>query len=155
MGMNAGRHLASHGINIILYVTNADTPEVKQELALYKLTKNKVITTVSRLPQFADLIIVCLCEDSDNPPCYSDLADWTNNNKAPVLALDPPAIGAPGIITKFTLVPVLPLAHSPDNGKIYLCNLGFPAEVFYEVGIKYKSPFGSKFVIPLHLNDDV
>lgn len=155
MGINAARHLASHGVNTIVYAVNGNAMELQQELALYKLTKNKIISAVSKLPQLIDLIIVSLCEDTDNPACYTELADWTNSNKAVVLALDPPSSGTPGIVTKFSLVPVLPLAHSSENGKIYLCNLGFPTQIFYEVGIKYKSPFGSKFVIPLHLNDEV
>ncbi|KAJ8941921.1 hypothetical protein NQ318_013254 [Aromia moschata] len=73
---------------------------------------------------------------------------------APILALDPPPIGTPGINPKFSLLPVLPLPHTCNNGKLYLCNLGFPLDIFNEVGIKYKSPFGSKFVIPLHPKDD-
>ncbi|KAB0804038.1 hypothetical protein PPYR_01008 [Photinus pyralis] len=155
MGINAARHLASHGVNTIVYTVSVEAPEVQREIALYKLTKNKIISTASKLPQLVDLIILSLCEDTDNPLCHDDLAAWTNSNKAIVLALDPPSSGTPGIVTKFSLVPVLPLAHSTENGKIYLCNLGFPTQIFYEVGIKYKSPFGSKFVIPLHLNDDV
>ncbi|KAK4884341.1 hypothetical protein RN001_000612 [Aquatica leii] len=155
MGLNAARHLASHGVNTIVYLTSADCPEVQKELALYKLTKNKIITAVSKLPQLTDIIIVSLCEESDNPKRYPELAEWTNSNKAAVLALDPPATGTPNVVTRFSLVPVLPLAHATENGKIYLCNLGFPIQIFNEVGIKYKSPFGSKFVIPLHLNDDI
>ncbi|KAF5274365.1 hypothetical protein FQA39_LY07245 [Lamprigera yunnana] len=155
MGLNAARHLTSHGVNTVVYMTNADNPQVQKELSLYKLTKNRIITSVSKLPQLTDVILVALCEESDNPPCYQELVDWTNNNKAAVLALDPPISGTPGIITKFSIVPVLPLSHSSGNGKIYLCNLGFPIQIFEEVGIKYKSPFGSKFVIPLHLNSDI
>lgn len=125
------------------------------ELALYKMTTNKIITSITELPELTDLIMVALCEESDNLKLYSSLADWTKKNRASVLAIDPPAAGTPGMTAKFSLVPVLPLPHSVDNGKIYLCNLGFPIELFRNLKIQYKSPFGSKFVIPLHPNEDI
>lgn len=154
MGINTARQLSSQGVKTIVYTTSPETEILKNELSLYKLTKNKLITTVNNLPEIADLIVVALAEHSDKLMLYSSLTNWINNNRAPVLALDPPAVGTPGVQTKFSLVPVLPLAHSSENGKIYLCNLGFPIEIFSQVGIKYQSPFGPKFVIPLHANDE-
>ncbi|EFA06064.2 Enhancer of mRNA-decapping protein 3-like Protein [Tribolium castaneum] len=154
MGINAARQLASHGVHTIVYVVSSEVAVIKKELALYVLTKNPVIYSVTNLPNFADLIIVALCEDTESPKSYPDLCDWASRNRASILALDPPSVGIPGIAPKFSLLPVLPLPHSSKNGKLYLCNLGFPLEIFNEVGIKYKSPFGPKFVIPLHPKDD-
>lgn len=155
-GVNCARQLASHGVNTIVYLDPPPGPEeppsLKSELQLYKLTKNKLTTSTDHLPNSPDLIILALCDDTDEPICYTRISEWTNQNRAPVLALDPPAISTPGIVTKFSLVPVLPLSHSSENGKLYLCNLGFPIRIFKDVSIKYKSPFGSKFVIPLHPN---
>ena len=109
------------------------------------------------LPTVAvDLIVLALADElgsHSRQARYRAAAEWANGNRAPVLALDPPPAGTPGVDTKFSLVSVLPLAHSLDNGKLYLCNLAFPQQVFKEVGIKYSSPFGPKFVIPLHPND--
>lgn len=154
VGLNALRQLVSHGVNTVAYMSGLDlSEEVMKEYNLYKLTKNKYTSKVLDLPSTVDLIILALCEDTDNPPSYPLLSEWTNQNRAPVLALDPPSVGTPGISAKFSLVPVLPLSHSPDNGNIYLCNLGIPLKVFEDAGIKYKSPFGPKFVIPLHPND--
>lgn len=136
------------------FVTSPEHPLTKQELILYELTKNPLISEISKLPKAVDLIIVALCEESDNPYTYSELADWANSNRAPVLAIDPPACGTPGFLTKYSLIPVLPLPHSPENGRLYLCNLSFPVEIFNEVGIKYYSPFGQKAVIPLHPSED-
>nr|XP_022911862.1 enhancer of mRNA-decapping protein 3 [Onthophagus taurus] len=155
VGLNAARQLASHGVHTIVFVPNLDSGLIHKELELYKLTRNKVVTDVSQLPELTDLIIVSLCEESDNLKLYIALAEWTLKNKASVLAIDPPASGTPGIIAKYSLAPVLPLPHSTENGKIYLCNLGFPVDVFKHVDIMYRSPFGSKFVIPLHPNDGV
>ncbi|XP_018573409.1 enhancer of mRNA-decapping protein 3 [Anoplophora glabripennis] len=153
-GINAARHLASHGVRTIVFTVSMDAPVIKKELSLYMLTKNRVLNNVTDLPNVGDLIIAALCEDTENPKHYPLLSDWINKNKAPVLAVDPPTVGIPGITPKFSLLPALPLPHSSDNGKLYLCNLGFPVDVFNEVGIKYKSPFGPKFVIPLHPKDD-
>lgn len=136
------------------FVTSPEHPLTKQELILYELTKNPLITEISKLPTAVDLIIVALCEESDNPYTYSELAEWANSNRAPVLAIDPPACGTPGFLTKYSLIPVLPLPHSPENGRLYLCNLSFPVEIFNEVGIKYYSPFGQKSVIPLHPSEE-
>ncbi|KAI4466889.1 hypothetical protein MML48_2g00014118 [Holotrichia oblita] len=155
IGINAARQLASHGVNTIVYIISTESDDIITELALYKMTTNKIITSITELPELTDLIIVALCEESDNLKLYSSLADWTKKNRASVLAIDPPAAGTPGITAKFSLVPVLPLPHSVENGKIYLCNLGFPIELFRNLKIQYKSPFGSKFVIPLHPNEDI
>lgn len=154
IGINTARQLASHGINTVAFITAQEHPLTKQELILYELTKNKLVTTVSSLPKAVDLIIVALCEESDNPFTYSELADWANSNRAPVLAIDPPSCGTPGFLTKYSLIPVLPLPHSTENGRLYLCNLSFPLEIFNEVGINYYSPFGQKSVIPLHPAED-
>nr|CAD7447738.1 unnamed protein product [Timema bartmani] len=112
---------------------------------------------VTELPSISvDLIVSALLDSEGNgaeQPWYTSVAAWTNESRAAVLALDPPAGGTPGVDTKFSLLPILPLAHSLDSGKLYLCNLACPQQVFVQVGIKYTSPFGPKFVIPLHPND--
>ena len=75
-------------------------------------------------------------------PCYQE-------SRAPVLAVDPPPI-TPTLDIKMSLTWGLPLSHSPQSGKLYLVNLGIPKNIYKEVGIKFSSPFGAKFVIPLH-----
>nr|XP_036670617.1 enhancer of mRNA-decapping protein 3 [Drosophila suzukii] len=45
-------------------------------------------------------------------------------------------------------------AASTNNcGKLYLCNLGIPDKFYRDCGIKYKSPYGHKYVIPIHSKD--
>ncbi|KAH8319332.1 hypothetical protein KR067_004055 [Drosophila pandora] len=45
-------------------------------------------------------------------------------------------------------------ASSTNNcGKLYLCNLGIPDKFYRDCGIKYKSPYGHKYVIPIHSKD--
>ncbi|XP_030748209.1 enhancer of mRNA-decapping protein 3 [Sitophilus oryzae] len=152
-GANAARQLTSHGVRTVLYYVSSEATSIRKELALYSMTRNRTVTNIADLPQAVDLIICALCEDTETPMSYPLLAEWINKNKAPVLALDPPSCGIPGIFPKISLLPVLPLPHSPSNGKLYLTNLAFPVEIYHEVGIKYQSPFGSKNTIPLHPNE--
>ncbi|KAG8223806.1 hypothetical protein J437_LFUL001404 [Ladona fulva] len=194
-GINCARQLASHGVRTLVYIPDSQRiPSfVSAELALYRATRNSVVSNVKDLPSVAvDLIILALeghvaplmtpsssngghspssqrtftlpqawkqsassslsTMSLQNSSSFAPVAGWAHENRATVLALDPPASGT-GVGTKVSLAPVLPLSHSSDNGKIYLCNLGYPVGVFQEVGIKYKSPFGPKFVIPLYPND--
>ncbi|KAF3428787.1 hypothetical protein E2986_08665 [Frieseomelitta varia] len=151
-GVNCARQLSTHGIKTIVFVENSEDVFLLQELSLYKLTGNKVETKFKNLPSMVDLILVALC-DENSPRMITPIAKWANNNRAPILAIEPPATGTPGILSKCSLLGGLPLSHSVDNGKLYLCNLALPNEVYADVGITYRSPFGPKFVIPLHSNN--
>ncbi|KAJ3649026.1 hypothetical protein Zmor_020788 [Zophobas morio] len=135
MGINAARHLASHGVHTIVYIVSSEVAVIKKELSLYILTKNQVVYSVSNLPNFADLIIVALCEKYGESKSYPDLCDWATRNRAPILALDPPSVGIPGITPKFSLLPVLPLPHSSKNGKLYLCNLDSQLTFLLKLGL--------------------
>lgn len=151
-GVNCARQLSSHGVKTIVFVENSEDVFLLQELSLYKLTGNKVETKVKNLPTVVDLILVALC-DENSPRMITPIARWANSNRATILAIEPPATGTPGILSKFSLLGGLPLAHSLDNGRLYLCNLALPNKVYADVGITYRSPFGPKFVIPLHSNN--
>lgn len=150
-GVNCARQLSSHGVKTVVFIENSEDVSLLQELSLYKLTGNKVETKVKNLPSLVDLILVALSEEN-SPRTVTVVARWASTNRAPILAIEPPSAGTPGILSKFSLLGGLPLSHSADNGRLYLCNLALPNKVFSEVGITYGSPFGPKFVIPLHAN---
>ncbi|XP_033221963.1 enhancer of mRNA-decapping protein 3 isoform X2 [Belonocnema kinseyi] len=151
-GVNCARQLSSHGVKTVVYIENSEDVFLLQELSLYKLTGNKVESDVKRLPTVVDLIVVALCEENSSNTVKS-VTRWANNNRAPILAIEPPSCGTPGVLSKFSMLGALPLAHCADNGRLYLCNLALPNKVFSDVGITYRSPFGPKFVIPLHTNN--
>lgn len=151
-GVNCARQLSSHGVKTIVFIQNSEDVFLLQELSLYKLTNNKVESDVRNLPAVVDLIVMALCEEN-SPRTVTSVAKWANNNRAPILAIEPPSSGTPGVISKFSMLGALPLAHSPDNGRLYLLNLALPNKVYSDVGITYRSPFGPKFVIPLYTND--
>lgn len=68
------------------------------------------------------------------------------------MAIDPPVDGIRILSIKCSILPILPLENiSAGCGKLYLSNLAIPEKFYRDAGINYKSPFGHKFVIPLHL----
>lgn len=84
-----------------------------------------------------------------------------------MLAIDPPPCGIKDVAIKYSILPILPLIQDSINsaaaatensstnkcGKLYLCNLGIPDKFYRDCGIKYKSPYGHKYVIPIHSKD--
>ncbi|XP_056268620.1 enhancer of mRNA-decapping protein 3-like isoform X2 [Pseudoliparis swirei] len=157
-GVSCGRHLANHGVEVILFLPNFVKMQesVTGEVHLYTRTGNKQVASVKDLPTSpVDLVINCL-DCHENPMLreqswYQSAVDWANQNRAPVLSIDP-AIGGPHqtVEAKWTLSLGLPLPLAETESRVYLCDIGIPKLVFQEVGICYCSPFGCKFVIPLH-----
>lgn len=143
-----GRQLASHGLKIMLHIrttTNSDRPS--KELELFTDTGNDFCYNVEELTQ-SDLVILAVKKTE----LSKELTQWIAGNRSTVLAIDPPVEGIKNVIVKCSLLPILPVAGLQKNacGRLYLCNLGIPLKFYRDSGIKYKSPFGSKFVIPLH-----
>ncbi|XP_075713923.1 enhancer of mRNA-decapping protein 3 isoform X2 [Rhinoderma darwinii] len=157
-GISCGRHLANHDVDIILFLPNfvKMLEPVTNELNLFCRTEGKQVSNVKDLPNCpVDLVINCLdCHENAflrDQPWYRAAVDWANQNRAPVLNIDPPVTDQEqGIHAKWSLELGLPLALGEQAGRVYLCDIGIPQKVFREVGISYHSPFGCKFVIPLH-----
>lgn len=151
VGIITGRQLASHGLKVIIYVKmTLITERPSKELELYTATGNDFTFNVKELPP-SDLVILAV----NQPTLAPELTKWLKNQKCPLLAIDPPACGFKEFTVKCSLLPILPLegiqkTAGPSLGKRYLCNLSIPLKFFRDSGIKYSSPFGSKFVIPLH-----
>lgn len=147
IGLSTGRHLASQGLKVVVYINNTTkTNKPSKELELFAATGNEFTTSTKYLPS-ADLVILAV----HSIHLDSTLIKWINDNRAPVLAIDPPVCGIYDVSIKCSILPILPLDElSSDCGKLYLCNLGIPDRFFRDAGIKYKSPFGHKFIIPIH-----
>ncbi|XP_013965038.1 enhancer of mRNA-decapping protein 3 isoform X1 [Canis lupus baileyi] len=163
-GISCGRHLANHDVQVILFLPNfvKMLESITNELSLFSKTQGqqvsnlKVLFSPADLPTSpVDLVINCLdCPENAflrDQPWYKAAVAWANRNRAPVLSIDPPVHeGEQGIDAKWSLALGLPLPLGERAGRIYLCDIGLPQQVFQEVGISYHSPFGCKFVIPLH-----
>ncbi|KAM9410139.1 enhancer of mRNA-decapping protein 3-like isoform 2-T3 [Pholidichthys leucotaenia] len=157
-GISCARHLANHEVEVILFLPNFVKIQepVTSEVSLYSKTSGKQVVNVKDLPTTpVDLVINCL-GSHENPmlrehPWYQSAADWANQNRAPVLSIDPPVSEQPQAVEgKWTLSLGLPLPLADKDSRVYLCDIGIPKMVYQEVGISYHSPFGCKFVIPLH-----
>ncbi|XP_048825280.1 enhancer of mRNA-decapping protein 3-like [Brienomyrus brachyistius] len=157
-GIGCGRHLANHGVEVVLFLPNfvKMLEAVTVELALFGKTGGQQVSSVRDLPDGpVDLVVNCLdCHENAflrEQPWYRAAADWANQNRAPVLSIDPPVSGREQAVeAKWSLSLGLPLPLAESAGRVYLCDIGLPRQVFPEVGITYRSPFGCKFVIPLH-----
>lgn len=157
-GISCGRHLANHEVEVILFLPNflKMQESVISEISLYNRTSGKQVASVKDLPASpVDLVINCL-DCHENPLLreqlwYKSAADWANQNRAPVLSIDPAVSEQHQTVeAKWTLSLGLPLPLAKAESRVYLCDIGIPKLVFQEVGIRYHSPFGCKFVIPLH-----
>jgi enhancer of mRNA-decapping protein 3 len=151
VGLSTGRQLASHGVNVMVYVktstSHSDKPS--KELELYSATGNDFTGNVNDLLP-CDLVILSVTKMNQN----SQIIRYIQENRAPIMAIDPPVTGInPGeIVIKNAVVPILPLDDIHDKfGKIHLVNIGLAGKFFKDAGIKYFPVFGSKFMIPLHL----
>lgn len=157
-GISCGRHLANHDVQVILFLPNfvKMLESITTELALFSKTQGQQVSSLKDLPGSpVDLVINCLdCPENAflrDQPWYKAAVAWANENRAPVLSVDPPAGALDcGVDAKWSLALGLPLALGEHAGRVYLCDIGLPQQVFQEVGISYHSPFGCKFVIPLH-----
>ncbi|KAM7355309.1 enhancer of mRNA-decapping protein 3 [Cochliomyia hominivorax] len=148
VGASTGRQLASHGLKVLLYLEEDPNIEQKSiEISLFKATGNTVVYSANALPT-PDLVIL----STNTSNLSNDVKKWLSENRASILAIDPPTTGIPDVSIKYSILPILPLNGISSNncGKLYLCNLGIPDKYYRDAGIKYKSPFGHKFVIPIH-----
>ncbi|KAK3609112.1 hypothetical protein CHS0354_007790 [Potamilus streckersoni] len=156
-GLNCARQIANHNVKTVVVIPHLGHMEkiVEDELNLYKLCNRKTFTSAKdAITGAVDMIINCMdSHESDMPQqtWYKIHEEWANQNKAPVLTIDP-LINGTTVQAKWCLQLVLPLPLKGNNSQVYLCDLGFPKQVFLDAGIKYISPFSHKFVIPLHPN---
>ncbi|ALC42985.1 Edc3 [Drosophila busckii] len=165
IGCATGRHLASHGLTVFLYLGKSaafDEKNISSEISLFKATDSTIVHSLDALPT-TDLVIL-----SSNTYKLSDtVKKWISINRSSILAVDPPPSGIQDVGIKYSIFPILPLIQEQNNlnaeatlptatnicGKLYLCNLGIPVKFYRDCGIKYKSPYGHKDVIPIHSRD--
>lgn len=148
------RHLANHRVKVTLYFPNS-SHELQPQVNLFLASGGKLIKSHKDLPsQPVDMIIDAMVghENHQPTPWLPYAVSWANQNKAPVLSIDPcipnSKTDLPNI--KWAVAMGLPLIKSPTPGRLYLADLGIPHGVFRDVGIQYMSPFKDKFCIPLY-----
>ena len=85
-----------------------------------------------------------------------EVTAWASRQRCPVVALDPPGHDCPPQLilpSRALVVPMLPLIYTPKQGLAHLVKIPLPASLWTQLGISYKSPFRSKFMVTLHPSD--
>lgn len=151
IGLSCGRQLASHGVCVMVYVKTSTSMMDKssKELELYTASGNDFTGNVNDLLP-CDLVIMAVKNMNQN----SQIIRYIQENRAPIMAIDPPATGInPSEINiRYAVLPILPIDDIHNTcGKLHLVNLCISEKFFKDAGVKYFPVFGSKFMIPLHL----
>ncbi|KAL4658776.1 enhancer of mRNA-decapping protein 3-like [Arapaima gigas] len=140
-GISCSRHLANHEVEVVLFLPNfvKMLESITTELTLFSKTGGMQVSSVKDLPDSpVDLVINCLdCHENAflrDQPWYRAAADWANQNRAPVLSIDPPVSGQDQAVeAKWSLCLGLPLSLAEGAGRVYLCDIGLPQHVFQEL----------------------
>uniref|UniRef100_A0A5F5PQW4 Enhancer of mRNA-decapping protein 3 n=1 Tax=Equus caballus TaxID=9796 RepID=A0A5F5PQW4_HORSE len=147
-GISCGRHLANHDVQVILFLPNfvKMLESITNELSLFSKTQGQQVSSLKDLPTSpVDLVINCLdCPENAflrDQPWYKAAVAWANQNRAPVLSIDPPVHEVEqGIDAKWSLALGLPLPLGEHAGRIYLCDIGIPQQVFQERHPAHSAP---------------
>jgi NAD(P)H-hydrate epimerase len=162
-GICAARHLANRGaaVTLCLAAPLRLSSVTDWQYAFYRSTGGREIAA-SNLPASPALIVEALVGYSlTGAPrgVFEELILWTNEAKAQVLSLDIPSgvdastAAAPGSAVRATatLTLALPKAGlaSDRAGRLWLADIGIPAETYRRAGISFRWPSSPKFVVPL------
>ena len=180
IGLAIARNLANHRVRVAVCVPqklvelHSKMPLLSTEMKLLKLTDAKIVNSINDLPSTPTDVIVSALDasisgglSSANDDWFRGVIQWANQNKAPILAVDPSGTASAHppsdpLQAKWSLQFTLPLTSTkkdvdvpfsatPNSSpQLYLCDLGIPRKVFRETGIQYQSPFGAKSFIALH-----
>lgn len=79
---------------------------------------------------------------------------WASSARAAIVCVEPPAAGWAGVAARAAVLGALPAALPAALGVLYLANVCVPAQVFADLRVSYRPPFGASAVLPLHPADD-
>jgi NAD(P)H-hydrate epimerase len=167
-GICCARHLANRGIRVALCMAEplALSDTAKWQYRVFSATTGRTVSAAHVGGEGFDLIIDSIIGYSlAGAPTgtYAELIVWANVAGARVLALDIPSgldatIGTaddPTIHADATMTLALPKTGlaSGKAGDILLADIGIPVETYRRLNLSYLSPFGSRYVVPLHLQN--
>lgn len=163
-GICAARHLANHDADVSLCLAH---PERLGEVSswqrkVFQSTRGTETSAHLLRGQEPDLVLDALIGyglKSAPDGTVAELIGWANSAKAPILSLDVPSgldatTGRPPgayIQAKWTMTLALPKTGlSPDRtGDLFLADIGIPQGTYRRMNLKYESPFGARFWVPL------
>ena len=167
-GICAARHLANRGIPVSLCLADPIglSPVAKWQHRVFTATPGKLLPAATLDAQRFDLIIDALIGYSlTGAPrgTVADLIDWANGAATRILALDVPSglhattgiANGSVIVAQTTMTLALPKTGLTKNavGRLLLADIGIPLETYQRLDLPYVSPFGRRYVVPLHLRN--
>lgn len=159
-GICAARHLANHGVRVSVALVEKDALKqvAREQLNVYRATQGEVVEPDGWTPGDFDLVVDALLGYSlKGPPTppFEGMIRRAKKGKTPLLALDiPSGVDAttgetPGTFlpARWTITLALPKTGlSPKTaGRIYLADLGIPAETYRRAGIPNPPRFGPRY----------
>ncbi len=163
-GVCAARHLATRGLDVRLCLAEPD--RLSQVTAFQRKIfaeaggREAALSELSGLrPDLViDAVLGYSLQGAPRPPAAA-LIRWAVGSGIPTLALDVPSgvdattgeAHGECVRAAWTLTLALPKTglHPETSGAIVLADLGIPASVFRRIGVRYASPFGARFRVPL------
>jgi NAD(P)H-hydrate epimerase len=163
-GICAARHLANHGANVKVCVTE---PEKLKDVTAYQLhilksTNAKIISIEELQNENPDLIIDAIIgySLSGKPKGISaNMIDWASEKLGIRISLDVPSgvnattgeIMGAFINPDLTMTLALPKTGLLPSvtGELYLADIGIPGKVYEKLNLNYQSPFNEKYFVKL------
>ena len=165
-GICAARHLANREIHVALCMAEplALSETAKWQYRVFSATPGRTVSAEDVGGESFDLIIDSLIGYSlAGAPSgvYAELILWANATGARLLALDIPSgldsttgnTPGPAIRAEATVTLALPKTGllAGKAGGLFLADIGIPLETYRRVGVVYFPPFGSRYIVPLHI----
>ena len=135
----------------------------KWQYRVFSATPGRTVPAVHVCGESFDLIIDSLIGYSlAGAPSgvYAELILWANATGAGLLALDIPSGldstngTAEGSVIRADVTMTLALPKtglaSGEAGNLLLADIGIPVETYRRLNLSYLSPFGGRYVVPLH-----
>lgn len=165
-GICAARHLANHGADVTVCVT--DVSKLKEvpafQLHILQSTSAKVITVEKLQDENPDIILDAIIGYSLNgEPAGNALKmiQWASEKSTFIISLDVPSginstTGKPyqsHIKPDATLTLALPKTGLlPElTRELYVADIGIPEKTFQKINLKYNNPFENSFIVPISL----
>jgi NAD(P)H-hydrate epimerase len=167
-GICAARHLANRGIHVALCMAEpfALSDTAKWQYRVFSATPGRTVSAAHVGGERFDLIIDSLIGYSlagEPSGVYGELILWANATGARILALDIPSgldstTGTPdGPVIRADVAMTLALPKTGlatgKVGDLLLADIGIPVETYRRLDLFYLSTFGSRCVVPLHLQN--
>lgn len=164
-GICAARHLANHGADVKVCITDSDKIKhvTAYQIHILKSTNAKIISIKELKNENPDLIIDAIIGYSltGEPKGNSlKLIKWASQQLGIKISLDVPSginsttgeASVQHIKPDITMTLALPKTGllPTVTGELFLADIGIPTNVYEKLNINYRSPFNDKYYIKLY-----